>query len=341
MIGYIDKKNINYKRIKELLSISAKINHFSNSGPLKKLLESKLESIIGINLKKKVICFNNGTSALHALMMYFTKKGVKKWVTPAFTFPSVVVGGAFDVDILDINPNTITLPLDETALEKYDGVIITNVFGCDVGVENWHEFCKKQNKVLIFDNASSPLTKTNNINVCNFGDASFGSLHHTKYLGFGEGGFAIVNEDLYNDLEAISNFGFLHSRTHENLSSNFKISDISAAFIIQHLENYNIEHHINIQNELINGISEINNVYPLLYNSETVYGNLPIVFSSKIDNVYFQNSNIVTQKYYKPLKNLPNSIDLYDRIVNFPLYENLTNTNIKTIIKSIKAYEEI
>jgi dTDP-4-amino-4,6-dideoxygalactose transaminase len=337
MITYIEAKQISFARVEKILETSQRVNHFSNNGPVKQLLENELESLLKIDKGKRVICLSNGTAALHALMFMFSKRGITKWVTPAFTFPSVTVGHGLDVDILDIDPETSTLPLDPELLEGYDGIVITTLFGCDVGIENWVEFGKEHNKVIIFDNASSPMTLVNNKNMCNFGDASFGSLHHTKYLGFGEGGFAVVDAVDYDELSAISNFGFLDTKIHQPLSSNFKMSDVSAAFILQHIEQYNLKTHKKRQTQLLDKLKNINGVQPLLYKKGTMYGNFPVVFDKRIDNAYFDRFGIRAQKYYKPLQNLPHSIDLFRRIINLPLYASLTTKNVGEIFKAIKA----
>ena len=67
---------------------------------------------------------------------------------------------------------------------------------------------EKNDKILILDNASSPLSLLRGKNISTLGDATFGSLHHTKYLGFGEGGFAVIDSKNYRELNSITNFGF-------------------------------------------------------------------------------------------------------------------------------------
>lgn len=343
MINYVAQKHGKLSRVKDLLATSKKLNHFTNNGPIKSQLESKLESMLKLEPNKKVLCFCNGTAALHALMFLSIRKGVARWVSPSFTFPSAVVGGAFDVALKDIDPSSSTLPLDSKSLnlDKYDGIILTTLFGSYVDLGLWEGFCKDQGKVLIVDNASSPLSEVDGKNVCAYGDYTFGSLHHTKYLGVGEGGFAVVPAEEYNDLLAISNFGFADNRVHDPLSSNFKMSDISAAHILAHIERYNVQKHIDTQETIIDATKDC--VEFLNYAPGVVYGNLPVIFRNlpKADHTYFQSMNIVANKYYKPLEPFPNSLKLYDQIVNLPLYDSLTKINVQTIIDAIKTYSEI
>jgi dTDP-4-amino-4,6-dideoxygalactose transaminase len=335
MIDFLDKKSISYDEIEKILAASSRQNHFTNDGPTKKSLEAHLERLLWVGRDKRVICCCSGTAALHSIMyLCTTKHKTQSWVTPAFTFPSCVVGHGLKVDILDIDPNTYTLPLDGS-INGYDGIILTNLFGSYVDLAKWEKFCNDNNKVLVLDNAASFLSLCDGVNICLFGDYSFGSLHHTKYLGFGEGGFIVCPEEDYNALNSIANFGFYGDRVHRDPSSNFKMSDVSAAFILSHIMNYDLEAHLKNQDALVEGVSKFPNVRPFNYNPGTVYNTFPVLFDEEIDESYFCKAGIKAHKYYKPLLPLPNSLDLYDRIVNLPLYASLSVEQIDHIIREI------
>ena len=193
MIRFVQNKNIDIFLFEEIIRDSGKSNHFTNNGPAKFALERKLEELLDIGCDKAVLCVANGTLALHSIYLFLNKKyGKLKFVSPSFTFPSCSVSN-WGIQILDIENKNYTIPLTEENLDKYDAFIITNLFGTyPKNIDQWISKCKVKNKILIFDNASSPLSKVGGVNICNLGDFSFGSLHHTKYLGFGEGGFLVV-----------------------------------------------------------------------------------------------------------------------------------------------------
>lgn len=335
MIPFLPQKQIHYADIEQLLNESHKANHYTNNGPVKRELESALESLLDISDDKRVLCCSNGTTALHSIMNLCSSKCRRTWVTPAFTFPSCVVGHGFNIDILDTDPDTHTLPLDRRLLASYDAVIITNLFGSYVDIDEWVNLCRDNNKLLIFDNAASPLSLHDGRSICNFGDYSFGSLHHTKYLGFGEGGFVVCPRDDYDALSYITNFGFSDSRKHSKMSSNFKMSDVSAAFILSHIDCFDLDAHLAVQNKLTDGISNMKHVQPFNYKHNTIYNTFPVVFDHKIDEYHFCNLGIRAHKYYRPLMALPNSLDLFDRIINFPLYADLNDSQINHIITEI------
>ena len=341
MIKYIQKKHINFIELESILSESISLNHFTNRGPTKFLLENKLQDLLNIDSSKRLVCVANGTLALHALMLFYEKKHKRniKWATPSFTFPSSVVG-KFNASILDIELDTYTIPLNDKNLNKFDGFIITNLFGTyPKNINEWISECKKREKILIFDNASSPLSTLEQVNISNLGDASFGSLHHTKYLGFGEGGFIVTNKEDYDEINSILGFGFdgmSVKRIYNKYSSNFKISDVSCSFILQHLQKYNPNKHLEVQKKLIDNLKDFKNIEIFNYQKEVFYGNLPILFNKKIDHLIFRDQNIETHKYYYPLKNTKNSTNLYERIVNFPLHCDLTEYEVEHIICAVK-----
>ena len=290
-----------------------------------------MEEKLKITGDKKIICVNSGTSALHAILLLLKRKNRRNFLTPAFTFPSVMCNKSVSIEIADIDPRTFTLSLDKILDSEVDGVIITNLFGTYSELEKWADYCEEHRKILIYDNASSPLSSFQGINICNFGDYSFGSLHHTKYLGVGEGGFIVAPSKDYDQLQAICNFGFDASRDYHPLSSNFKMSDISAAYIISHLNNYSAKKHLEAQEKLITGIE---NKKLFRYKDGVVYGSFPIISEEGYD---LQSPLVEIKKYYRPLSQLPQSVDLYKKVYNFPLYASLSDDQLETIIGYIRG----
>ena len=341
MIKYIQNKSIDYDLLQNLLKDSTRINQFTNLGPAKLLLEEHLHNLLNLPPEKAVICSANGTLALHTLLFFYKKRNITKFASPSYTFPSCIVGG-FKTKIYDISLDNFSFdPLqEEKIIAENDCLIITNLFGTyPKNLKSILKKCKDSDTLVILDNASSPLTKIDGKNLCCFGDASFGSLHHTKYLGFGEGGFIVIDRVHEEEINKIMGFGFSsksNKRTSESKSSNFKISDISSAAILQHLKTYDIQKHISNQNVFIDMIKTIKGVEIFNYTKNVVYGNLPIFYKQPIKIDFFRNNHIEAQKYYSPLKRHRNSIFLYDRLINLPLHSKLSNFEIQKIVRIIR-----
>ena len=174
-LPYLGEKSLNYEIFESCLKRSNQLNFFSNNGPAKRDLESKLSEILEIDKSKSIICTSSGTTALHAIILFLKRRNdAFKFCTSSFTFPSCTVGIA-DASLVDLDIENFSPLIDDENKEKYDGFLLTNLFGsCPHDFFKWIDFCQENKKVLIFDNASSPLTKVNAISVV--GVFSFGSL---------------------------------------------------------------------------------------------------------------------------------------------------------------------
>jgi dTDP-4-amino-4,6-dideoxygalactose transaminase len=331
MIKYFKQKNPNFKNIKNLLKESILSNKMTNNSPLKLNFEFFLKKYLLLDDTKEVICVNNGTSALHAIMFYLYSKNKKiKFACSDFTFPSAFVNN-FNTTSIDISLNTFDY-FNNKNNKKYDAFIVTNLFGTKSQIDSWVNFGKKNNKIIIFDNASSPLSKHNEINICNFGNFSFGSFHHTKYLGFGEGGFIVVPKELKEEFNSIICFGFTGtSRDYNPYTSNFKVSDNTIAYIYDNILQYNLDRHIEIQKRYFNNIKNL----LFNYSDDCIYGSIPVIFKKEINKDYFINKNIEVYKYYNPIKNKKNSKYIFSRIINFPINDQLSNNSVDYISEKI------
>ena len=339
MIRYIQEKKIDYSLFKEILSDSSATNQFTNNGPAKLELEKKIKHVLELPDTKAVVCTTNGTLALHALFFFFKERGLKKFVTPSYTFPSSIVGG-FKTKVVDISLDNYCFDEEDKVIEENDCIIITNLFGTyPKNLKNILQKCQENNTKVILDNASSPMTEIDGENFCCLGDASFGSLHHTKYLGFGEGGFIVIDKEHEEEINRILGFGFT-GKTVERISnrhsSNFKISDIAAAAIAQHITNYDLIEHKQKQDLFVEMLTGVKGVPMFNYSEGVVYGSLPVVFENPIKAAFFRDNYIEAHKYYYPLDKHKNSLFLYDRIINLPLYSTLSNFEIEKMVKIVK-----
>jgi dTDP-4-amino-4,6-dideoxygalactose transaminase len=331
MIKFVNKKAPDHDRVRELLQLSQQTGQYTNEGPVKSLLEKKLHSLLEIEEDKAVYCCNSGTSAIY-ISMYLAEKSMgrrMKWCVPSFTFPSCINGQMFDVDVLDVDPCTGTLRTEQCL--DYDGIVLTNLFGTVVNIEDWESFAKSKGKRLIFDNAASALTKYMGSNVCNYGDYSIGSLHHTKYLGFGEGGFLVLPQEEYTSAQRISAFGF---GTYEEdfrrahiYASNFKMPDPTAAYILQHIESFSIQDYVKLQDLVIERLESAG--FSIFYGcdrakTDIVFANAPCLLDKETCMDDLANLSVELKKYYYPL--FPankNAFQLYNKIINVPFDEDI------------------
>lgn len=330
MIKYIEDKQIDWDIVKNLLEKTKTINQWSNNGPVSLDLESWIEEYLQLK-NYKVVVTNSGTSALHALINmheYISGKNLK-WVVSSFSFPCCVEGPLSNATIIDCDKygkfdiNNIK--------DDFDGMIVHNSFGsCDeVYLKKITKFAKNNNKIVIFDSSTAIKSITG-------ANEEFVSLHHTKPWGFGEGGFAVIPKNRENLFRSICNFGFGNYKNAINYANNYKISDLSCAFILQRL--FKIEEIQQNQTKEYNRISNIARKMgiEIINNNSEIPVCVPLIFNKLIEVKGI--TEVKLQKYYKPLSNTIHATNLYEKIVCFPCHKDvsfLTNEQIENIINNL------
>ena len=350
MINWLNKKKINFNRIEELLKKCDEKNQYTNYGPNVKFLEKFIKEKYAIHDNKAVIVVANASLGLQILtksLSIYNNQTTINWSTQSFTFPPSNQGSLHESLILDIDLDG-GLELREIE-NNINGLIVTNIFGNVVDIEKYTAFSKKNNKFLIFDNAATHYTFYKGKNCLNYGDGSVISFHHTKPFGFGEGGAIIVDKKYEETIRKLINFGInLYSENYySNEGNNCKMSDISAVYIIQYLEEHFdiiIRKHLELYNYFKKKLFIFENkvtLFPSFHDEDKICPScLCIIFNNpnkslEIEKLMLEN-NIFSRKYYHPLKETKNAIDIYDRILCLPCNIDMSFCDIDNIISIIE-----
>lgn len=344
MVSWVPKKAVNTTIVNELLSLSSAKNQYTNGGPVVALLESKVRELLKIDDSKSVVCVSNGTVALWAAVAaieLYERKAIQ-FCTQSFTFPASAQGYLDNVIIID-NDEGGGLDLEKVDISGCDGIIVTNAFGNVVDIAKYEKWCAAHGKFLIFDNAATPYTFYGGKNSCNYGHASTISFHHTKPIGFGEGGAIIIDSKYERCLRNAINFGIDNTSPTakwHRVGGNYKMSDIQAAYILQYLERFNelisrAELLYLYFVEKIKGYKEIT-LYPNYSDTPPLLSCLSILMpnSQRTIDALLQR-NIYCRKYYNPLEDTPVASNLYSRIVCISFTVDMTISDIDTILEII------
>jgi dTDP-4-amino-4,6-dideoxygalactose transaminase len=335
-IKWVNYKKINIENVNNKIQNCIQSRHMTNNGMNVKQTQENIKKIFKLNQNKETLMVCNGAMGINALIggynIYYKKE--LKWAVQSFTFPCSIQGMLMDSLVMDIDNNMgPSLEQLEERINEYDGIVVTNCFGCSVNILIYEKFCKDNNKILIFDNAASSMTFYNNINHLNYGNGCMVSCHHTKPIGFGEGGFIIFDKEYLEAMKKSICFGFTDTdRIHFDINaSNYKMSEIACIYLADYLNN--VKNIYNHHTELIKYFIELlekNNIKNIkLFDNYSEYSNsllacIPIIFESKelAEEKYklFIENKIEAKKYYFPLdNNCTNSVDLFNRIVCLPL----------------------
>ena len=349
MINWVPNKPINYEKVNTLLKKCEETKQFTNYGPNIQLLEKFIKEKYDIQENKSVIAVVNASLGLqiltHALSIFENKN--LNWATQSFTFPPSNQGTLKESIIFDIDLGG-GLNLDEITSD-INGLIVTNIFGNIVDIDKYVDYSNKNNKYLIFDNAATHYTFYQGKNCLNYGNGCIISFHHTKPFGFGEGGAIIVDSKFEIHIRKLINFGINLYKTeyYSQEANNCKMSDISAVYIIQYLEDhFGIikNKHQELFNYLENKLKENNlniQLYPSFHDkNKNCVSCFCLLFenyetSIKIEKILLENY-IFCRKYYHPLKETKNTVYIYNKILCLPCNIDMNIKDIDNIIKLIK-----
>lgn len=342
MINWVPNKKINNTRIVELLEESATTNQYTNGGPVVIKLENTIRNELKIDNTKSIVCVSNGTvaiwAAVAAMELYHNKE--LQFCTQSFTFPASAQGYLDNVIVID---NDISGGIDLNGIDvaSCDGIIVTNVFGNLVDIEKYEEWSRIHSKLLIFDNAATSYSFYKGKNSCNYGKASTISFHHTKPIGFGEGGAIIIDSKYERSLRNIINFGIdntspLTARWNRK-GGNYKMSDIQAAYIVQYMEGLQgIVHRTrDLYTYFMRKIQSLESIrmFPNFSDDTPFISCLSILNSHSYEIIQkLMDNGIYSRKYYNPLEPTPVATETYNNIVCISFHIDMTYSDIDRIV---------
>jgi len=292
-IRWVNEKKIDHNKIIDKIDKCIATRIFTNNGINVINLQDKIKEIFKIDNSKDLLMTCNGSMGINAIIgglnTFFNKK--LKFCVQSFTFPCSKQGPLQDSIVVDIDTEHFGPSITELNeyKDQYDGILVTNCFGCSTNIEVYENFCKNNNKLLIFDNAATPYTFYQNKNLLNKGSCCMVSLHHTKSIGFGEGGFIVFDKKYLDVMKKTICFGYTETNksVYNVNASNYKMSEINAIYTYEYLLNLNkiYEHHISIIIYFIDQlkIKNLNNKVKLFKNfsnyNESLLSTIPLVFN--------------------------------------------------------------
>ena len=342
-VNFIENKSINFNNLQKLYKVSLKKNHHANFGPISKLLEKFIHKKLKLAKNKKVITCNSSTSAILIIAKYLKSKNKNKFATSNFTFFSNYIDELKESLILPTNMNcSIDLKTLHSNINKFDNLIYTNCFNYNYDYSTIYQFCKKNKKTLIVDNATGFYERPKNYNLMDIFETI--SFHHTKACGFGEGGIIICDKKHESYLRNLINFGANDFIKNHRYGLNAKISDISCAAILLRLKSINIwSKDYLIQKKRMIEILRKNFSFKKIFHKKNISPStyLAVIFNKPIDLKNITKSKKITfNKYYIPLKK--NKIlnckanNIYNNILCIPVHPGLKKISDKEIIKDIQ-----
>jgi len=216
---------------------------YSNFGPLLTAFEARLAE--RFEPGTRVVTCVNATQALTLTLQAMHLPKGSLVVLPAYTFvatahAAIAAGLApwfVDVDAGDwmLRPDTVRAAL-ATAPGPVSAVIPVAAFGAMPDLDGWKALRDDTGLAVILD-AAAAFDQAREADI-----PTVVSLHATKVLGIGEGGFLATRDaDLASRMRQLSTFGFRGSRAAQIVATNAKLSEYSGAVGLAALDGWDAD----------------------------------------------------------------------------------------------------
>ncbi|MES2495514.1 MAG: DegT/DnrJ/EryC1/StrS family aminotransferase [Pseudomonadota bacterium] len=215
--------------------------HYTNFGPLIRALESRLATRLGVE-PDCVSTVANATAGLTLALQAVAQGRLGVCLIPSWTFVATahaVKAAGFTPFLVDVDEASwaMTPAIALEAVSRIDGPVAAIMpvapFGAPIDVAAWDRFTALTGIPVVIDAAAGH----DSVGV---GDTPcVVSLHATKILGAGEGGYVVCRRpDVLVEIRKRSNFGFYGSRDAQVVAFNAKMSEYHAAVGLSAMDAY-------------------------------------------------------------------------------------------------------
>ncbi len=307
---------------------------------------------------------NNGTSALHLALLALGITHGDEVIIPANTFIATAWGVSYcGATPVFVDCTSDTWQIDATKIEakitaNTKAVIGVHLYGQPFDVEAVQEICTKHNLFLLEDAAQAQGATFKNIPVGGFGEMACFSFYPGKNLGAcGEaGGITTNNEAYYTHLQSLRNHGSVVRYYHDEIGFNMRMGGLEAASLkvkLKYLSDWNgkrMDIAKRYQEEITN--SKLQMQYQPEW-ARSIYHLFVVVTPDREGLInHLNEANIYPglhypvpchlQKAYEHLGyskgDFPNAENLASNCISLPMYAELTDEEVTTVIDRLNAY---
>jgi dTDP-4-amino-4,6-dideoxygalactose transaminase len=217
---------------------------YTNFGPLVRELEARLATRLGVD-PACVVTVTNATAGLTLALQSVAEGRPGVCLIPSWTFVATahaVAAAGFTPFLVDVDEASwaLTPAIALDAVARIDGPVAAIMpvapFGAPVDIAGWDRFTALTGIPVVIDAAAG-----HDALVAGDSPAAV-SLHATKILGAGEGGYVVCRRpELITAIRQRSNFGFYGSRNAELVGGNAKMSEYHAAVGLAAMDSYAVD----------------------------------------------------------------------------------------------------
>ena len=328
---------------------------------------TKFENNFNKYLKTKhSITTTSGTTALELALKSLNLKNKDEVMVPNLTFAAsinAIVNSGLKPKIIDTEKDSVNTSLEiikKNFNKKIKAIVVVHLMGFPTDIFNISIFCKKNKIFLIEDVAESMGGKLNNKMLGTFGDIGCFSFFANKIITTGEGGMCVTNNKLlFNKMNIIKSHGMSPNKNywHDFIGSNYRMTNLQGA--LGYIQLKKINQILDLRNKAyINYIKYFTQygMKDLLIENrygQNIYWQMLIKVNKSIRNklinhlklkrieakvFFYPLSDMKVYKIYSVRSKLSNSKILSYKLINLPLYPNMSDSDIKLISLTIKKY---
>ncbi len=347
---------------KEYVSQSIDSRSISGDGAFTKKCQAWFEKKFGF---KKTFLTTSCTDALEMAAILLDIKAGDEVIVPSFTFVSTanafLLRGARIVfaDSCSDSPNMDADKLESLITKNTKVILVMHYAGFACDMEKIMNLANKHNLYVVEDAALALGSNYKGKPLGSFGHLSAFSFHETKNISCGEGGMLVVNDEQFiKRAEIIREKGTNRSAFFRgeidkygwtDIGSSFLPSDLLAAYLYAQLEAFDFiqSSRMKIWNLYYGGLKGNKNITlppSKEHNASIFYFTCNSLEDRTKLIAHLKQNNIPASFHYQALHkssfaasgdNLPNSEKYSDTLVRLPLYVDLKENEVQSIIDCI------
>lgn len=333
-------------------------------GPQVEKFEEEFAKYVG---KKYAIAVNSGTSGLHISVRALGWKNGDEVITTPFSYIASANSLLFESVkpvFVDIDPNTLNLDykkIEEKITSKTKGLLIVHIFGLPVEHTELEKIKNKYNLEIIEDSCEAVGRVDENFVVSKLGELSvYGFYENKQMTSAGEGGMIVTdNAELADLCKSMRDQGRSNKKDWMRnviLGFNFRMTEIQAAFGIEQLNRLDStlikrEQIAEKYSKHLEGVRYLKTPHDLVTNKKRSWFVYFIILDSTdlrdLLHSELGKIGIETSLNYFPSitkfpsydfcdDKFPNTEDVSNRILVLPLFNDMTDDQIKYITEAIK-----
>jgi dTDP-4-amino-4,6-dideoxygalactose transaminase len=355
MIKFLDLKKITEKYSDEIIGAAKRVidSGWYLQGEENENFEKNYAKYIGTT---HCIGVANGLDALRLILRAYIELGIMQEgdqiIVPANTYIASIFAITENklVPVL-VDPDIETLQINDSLIEgaitpRTKGIMIVHLYGRCAYTQRIGHICKKNNLILIEDNAQAHGCTYNGLKTGSIGNAAGHSFYPGKNLGaLGDAGAVTSNNQVLADvIRSLANYGSKVKYECDFKGLNSRLDEIQAAILNVKLK------YLNEDNEYRKHIAQyyIKNIqHPLIKVpavsdwAANVFHLFPVLSSKRNDlQDYLKNNGIQTLIHY-PIP--PHKQECYVELnkLCFPVTEKIHNEELSLPISQVLTLEEM